>query len=278
MERSRFSEPRPTCKITLFTGEIDVYLALMGEVAVSERLVGILRDPRVRVVVSTGAGVSAESGVPTFRSAGGLWKTFEAEDLATPEAFINHPAEVWEWYEFRRAKIKEVQPNPGHYELARWERYFPRMVLITQNIDGLHHKAGSSQPIELHGNIMMSKCFSCGRPAGEVGLDAQGKIPCCACGGLLRPSVVWFGEALPRNALDQAWDAAQSAEVFFSVGTSGIVQPAASLAAIAQEAGAYLVEINPDETEISYMFDEVSRYPSGVALPAIGERLGIARA
>ncbi len=250
---------------------------MMGEVAVSERLTGIMRNPGVRVVVSTGAGVSAESGVPTFRSAGGLWKTYKAESLATPEAFMENPDVVWEWYEFRRAKIKEVQPNPGHYELARWERHFTNMVLITQNIDGLHHKAGSSQPLELHGNIMLSKCFSCGRNAGEVGLDSQGKIPCCSCGGLLRPSVVWFGEALPHKALEQAWDAAQNAEVFFSVGTSGIVQPAASLAAVAQEAGAYLVEINPDATEVSYMFDEVVRHPSGVALPAIGEHMGIAR-
>jgi NAD-dependent deacetylase len=249
----------------------------MIEVEISERLTEILRNPRARVVVSTGAGVSAESGVPTFRSAGGLWKTYKAETLATPEAFADNPEVVWEWYEFRRAKIREVSPNPGHYELARWERYFPNLVLITQNIDGLHHRAGSSQPIELHGNIMMSKCFSCGRSAGDVGLGKDGKIPHCACGGLLRPSVVWFGEAMPQRELQQAWEAAQSADVFLSVGTSGVVQPAASLAAVAQEAGAFLVEINPEATEVSYMFDEALRHPSGVALPAIGERIGIAR-
>lgn len=249
----------------------------MGEVLVSERLINLLSDPGVRVVVSTGAGVSAESGVPTFRSAGGLWKTYRAEDLATPEAFMRHPEVVWEWYEFRRDKIKEVEPNPGHYELARWEKRYSNMILITQNIDGLHQRAGSLQPIELHGNIMMSKCFSCGRPAGELGRHAEGRIPICACGGLLRPSVIWFGEAMPREALEQAWAAAQTAEVFFSVGTSGMVQPAASLAPVAQESGAYLVEINPEGTEVSYMFDEVIRYPSGVALPAIGEHIGIAR-
>ena len=249
----------------------------MAEVEISERLTEILRNPSVRVVVSTGAGVSAESGVPTFRSAGGLWKTYKAETLATPEAFLDHPEVVWEWYEFRRAKIKEVRPNPGHYELARWEKHFSNLVLITQNIDGLHHRAGSSQPIELHGNIMMSKCFSCGRSGGEVGLDDKGEIPHCSCGGLLRPSVVWFGETMPHTALQQAWRAAENAEVFLSVGTSGVVQPAASLAAVAQEAGAFLIEINPEETEVSYMFDETLRHPSGVALPAIGERIGIAR-
>lgn len=249
----------------------------MGAVTVSERLAGILSDPGVRLVVSTGAGVSAESGVPTFRSHGGLWKTYKAEDLATPEAFMRNPDMVWEWYEFRRAKIREVAPNPGHYELARWEQRFANMVLITQNIDCLHRRAGSLQPIELHGNIMMSKCFSCGRSAGEVGLDEQGNIPQCACGGLLRPSVVWFGEVLPRGEIDLAWRAAESAEVFFSVGTSGVVQPAASLAMVARKAGAYLVEINPEETEVSYMFDEAVRYPSGVALPAIGEQIGIPR-
>jgi NAD-dependent deacetylase len=249
----------------------------MSEVTVSERLAEIMSDPAVRLVVSTGAGVSAESGVPTFRSHGGLWKTYKAEDLATPEAFMRNPDMVWEWYEFRRAKIREVQPNPGHYELARWEKRYRNMVLITQNIDCLHLRSGSSQPIELHGNIMISKCFSCGRSAGEVGLDKDGKIPLCSCGGMLRPSVVWFGEALPRQAIDQAWSAAENAEVYFSVGTSGVVQPAASLAWAAKNAGAYLVEINPEETEVSYMFDEVVRHPSGVALPAIGKRIGIPR-
>jgi len=249
----------------------------MAKAEVSERLAEVLRDFRVRVVVSTGAGVSAESGVPTFRSAGGLWRTFKAETLATPEAFAENPQLVWEWYEFRRAKIKEVEPNPGHHELVLWERHFPNFTLITQNIDGLHRRAGSSKPIELHGNIMVSRCHKCERRAGEAGLGSDGEIPRCQCGGLLRPDVVWFGEPLPQRELQLAWEASEGAEVFISVGTSGIVQPAASLASVAKEAGAFLIEINPDETEISYKFDETLRQPSGIALPALGRRLGIAR-
>lgn len=244
---------------------------------IPDRIIEVLSDRSVRVVASTGAGVSAESGVPTFRSAGGLWKTYRAEQLATPEAFAENPHRVWEWYTYRRGMMASCKPNPGHYELARWERHFDNFTLITQNIDGLHRIAGSSEPIELHGNIKLSRCHECGLAAGEVGLGTDGEIPRCSCGGLVRPAVVWFGEALPRQQLERAWDACQRAEVYLSIGTSGVVQPAASLAAVAKEAGAFLIEVNPERTEVSYIFDEVLCYPSGEILPVIGRRLGIER-
>lgn len=248
----------------------------MKTIEIDRAVLHALENPRTRVVVSTGAGVSAESGVPTFRDANGLWKNFRPEELATPEAFANDPRRVWEWYEYRRGVVRTVRPNPGHCELARWEAHFSDFTLITQNVDGLHRSAGSSQPIELHGNIMTSRCHACGHPAGEVGFAGMGELPRCQCGGLIRPNVVWFGEQLPAGALEKSWEAVQYAEVFLSVGTSGIVQPAASLARLAKSSGAFLIEVNPEDTEVSYMFDAVLRYPSGIALPTLGRRLGIA--
>ena len=248
----------------------------MSTIEIPQAVLDVLADPYARVVVSTGAGVSAESGVPTFREANGLWKNFRPEEVATPEAFARDPRMVWEWYEYRRGVIRGVQPNPGHCELARWERHFGDFTLITQNVDGLHRQAGSTQPIELHGNIMTSRCHECRRNVGEVSFQGTGDLPRCECGGLIRPNVVWFGEQLPAEALEKAWEAAQYAEVFLSVGTSGIVQPAASLAHLAKSAGAFLIEVNPEDTEVSYMFDAVLRHPSGIALPALGRRLGIA--
>jgi NAD-dependent deacetylase len=245
----------------------------MPEIAIDDRIVEILSDHAARVVVSTGAGVSAESGVPTFRDEDGLWSQFRPEDLATPAAFRENPQRVWKWYEWRRGIIRAIDPNPGHIELARWQRLFPNLTLITQNVDGLHRRAGSSEVIELHGNIMLSCCLLCGEDAGGAGPGTDGGSPMCHCGGQVRPSVVWFGEPLPEAALQQAWEASESAEVFFSVGTSGLVQPAASLAFVAKKAGAFLVEINPEVTEISGIFDLVLRGPSGVILPELGQRL-----
>ncbi len=249
--------------------------AAMGEIVISERLVEALTADRVRVVVLTGAGISAESGIPTFRSAGGWWKSYRPEDLATPEAFARDPKTVWEWYEHRRRIVGAAKPNSGHYELARWERHFEKFTLITQNVDGLHRRAGSTQPLELHGNIGLSICHRCRQSKENAGLGPDGSIPCCECGGLVRPAVVWFGEPLPPQTLQLAWDASERADAFLSVGTSSIVQPAADLARIAKQAGALLVEINPEETEMSYHFDEVLRGSAGVVLPAIGRRLGI---
>jgi NAD-dependent deacetylase len=227
------------------------------------------------ILVLTGAGASAESGVPTFRGQGGLWREFRPEELATPEAFARNPKLVWEWYMWRRELVRQASPNYGHYALAALEAEFEEFTLVTQNVDGLHQRAGSRNVIEIHGNIMRSRCFSCGVQTGEVALDEDGQLSGCECGGLIRPDVVWFGELLPPQALKRAWDAAARAQVFLSVGTSSAVQPAAGLADIAGRAGAYLVEINPETTEMSDRFDEVVRAPSGQALPMICRELGL---
>ncbi len=227
------------------------------------------------VVVLTGAGVSAESGIPTFRGQGGLWREFRPEELATARAFEQRPKLVWEWYMWRRELVAKALPNLGHIALAALETKFAEFTLVTQNVDGLHAQAGSRNIIELHGNIMRSRCHDCGSPAGEAALDEDGQLPACGCGGLIRPDVVWFGELLPPEALKRAWEASTRAEVFLSVGTSSAVQPAAGLADMAKRAGAYLVEVNPDTTEMSDRFDEVLRGPSGAILPTLCDELGL---
>lgn len=208
-------------------------------------LVDRLRQAR-HVAVLTGAGVSAESGVPTFRDAQtGLWARYKAEDLATPEAFARDPELVWSWYRMRAELVRRAAPNPAHLALARLETLIPRLTLLTQNVDGLHVRAGSRQVVELHGNILRARCTrDCGRvPYEQLGSDT---VPRCAnCGGLLRPDVVWFGEQLPRAALETAFAAAQECDVFMSVGTSNIVEPAASLPWMAAAAGAVVAVINP---------------------------------
>jgi len=227
-----------------------------------------------RVAALTGAGGSKESGIPTFREAQtGLWAQYEPTELATPHAFRRNPKLVWEWYEWRRGLVRQSQPNPGHYALAQMARKFPKFDLITQNVDGLHQLAGSEDVIELHGNIMRTKCFD-----EEVVVDAwheDGSIPpkCPRCGGLLRPDVVWFGESLPYDAIDRALDAAQLAEVFFSIGTSAVVEPAASLPRLAQQAGALVIEINPDRTPLTPLADFYLQGPSGEVLPRLVEQL-----
>ncbi|MDX1569653.1 MAG: NAD-dependent deacylase [Xanthomonadales bacterium] len=225
------------------------------------------------VAVLTGAGVSAESGIPTFRDAQtGLWSRFRPEDLATPEAFERDPKTVWEWYAWRREQLAEVDPNPGHAALAEMERHFEGVALITQNVDGLHQKAGSSQVIELHGNIRRSICHRTRKPISEAQLaEASGVPPRSphAPDGLARPDVVWFGEMLPARALNDALAACSTCEVFFSVGTSSLVEPAASLAFAAREAGALVVEVNPDATPLSRHADFVLRGKAGEILPQL---------
>jgi NAD-dependent deacetylase len=234
---------------------------------VSRRLIEALRNAR-SVAVMTGAGVSAESGVPTFRDAQtGLWSTFRAEDLATPEAFRRDPKTVWEWYALRREMMKTVEPNPGHRALAELERRVSRFTLITQNIDNLHSRAGSRNVLELHGNIFRTKCF-----AEDTVVDEwleTGEVPprCPKCGSYLRPDVVWFGEMLPTREMAEAVKASQTCEAFFSIGTSGIVYPAAGLAYEAIRHGAFVVEINPDETPLSVHAGAVLTGPSGEILP-----------
>jgi len=223
-----------------------------------------------RVAVLTGAGISAESGVPTFRDAQtGLWAKFKPEELATPEAFRRNPKMVWEWYEMRRQRVHTVAPNPGHFALAEIERRVAEFALVTQNVDGLHQRAGSRRVIELHGNITRTKCFD--EDVVVEGWEARGDVPprCPRCGGWLRPDVVWFGEMLPPEAISAAEQASENCDVFFSVGTSTVVYPAAGLPFAALGAGAVVVEINPDETPLTRQASFVLRGPAGQVLPAL---------
>jgi len=222
------------------------------------------------VAVLTGAGVSAESGVPTFRGEGGLWRNHRAEDLATPGAFRRDPALVWQWYEWRRGLIGACRPNAAHYTLAEMASYFRDFALITQNVDGLHRLAGSRNVIELHGNIWGLRCTRGCRPNWEDRRHPLPEVPprCPDCGGLARPDVVWFGESLPAAALDAAFAAAERCQVMLVVGTSAVVQPAASLPVMALQGGATVVEFNPGTTPLTAVVDEATHAPAAEALPA----------
>lgn len=222
------------------------------------------------VTILTGSGISAESGVPTFREAQtGLWSQYDPESLATPDAFERDPVLVWQWYQWRRDLIGDAKPNRGHLALAELESLIRNCSLITQNVDGLHRLAGSSAVIELHGNIMRSRCVRDGRIVDEI-YDFSEDLPHCPdCGGLLRPDVVWFGEALPRACYHEALIAAKACEIFFIIGTSGIVQPAASLALEARASGAVIVEINIEDTPLTQSSDFVLRGTSGEILPSL---------
>jgi NAD-dependent deacetylase len=220
------------------------------------------------VAVLTGAGISAESGVPTFRGEGGLWRNFRPEQLATPEAFRRDPALVWEWYDWRRGLIDSCAPNAAHGALAEMEAALPDFALITQNVDGLHQAAGSRNVLELHGDIWRMRCTGCGRVSEDRRVPLP-EIPprCPECGALLRPDVVWFGESLPLEVLDAAWAAAARCRLMLVVGTSALVQPAASLPLVALRNGARLVEVNPAETPLSAHAHEILRGPAAAVLP-----------
>jgi NAD-dependent deacetylase len=240
----------------------------MDKYILSKALRSLLKKDK-RVVVLTGAGISAESGVPTFRGENGLWKKFKPEELATFDAFISNPQLVWEWYEYRRKLISEVKPNPAHYSLVKMQRYFENFHLVTQNVDGLHQRAGSEEVIELHGNIKRNKCVGCGQKFEELEISSEEIPPKCRCGGMLRPDVVWFGEMLPQEAMNKASEYSNYCDLFFSIGTSALVYPAASLPLIAKRAGAYLVEVNLERTELSNFADEVFLGKAGEIMPEI---------
>ena len=232
-------------------------------------IIEILKSSQ-RVAVLTGAGISAESGVPTFREAQtGLWSRFDPAELATPQAFHQNPKLVWEWYTWRRELISRAQPNPGHYALAEMETIFSDFTLITQNVDGLHRLAGSHATIELHGDISRTKCsFENQIISDWPETDA---IPpyCPHCGELLRPDVVWFGESLPTEPLEAAFEAASSCQVFLSIGTSALVEPAASLPFVALRNEAAIIEINPQETPLTPLASYSYHHPAGEALPEL---------
>jgi len=232
-------------------------------------LVDVLRAAQ-HVTVLTGAGVSVESGVPTFREAQtGLWARYNPEELATPQAFQRNPRLVWEWYTWRRELVARAEPNSAHLALAELEQLVPKLTLITQNIDGLHQRAGSSGVIELHGNIGRDKCFEEGAVIGSWAETSHVPPSCPRCGAPLRPDVVWFGETLPWDALQTAAAAARTCDVFFSIGTSALVQPAASLPYEALRHGAATVEINPDATPLTPHATYALHGPAGRVLPAL---------
>lgn len=224
------------------------------QLQLNDELLARLGEAR-HIMVLTGAGMSAESGVPTFRDAQtGIWKNFRAEDLATPEAFEANPGQVWQWYEERRATVRAAQPHAGHQALVLLESLVPKLSLVTQNVDGLHQLAGSKNVTELHGNILRSKCHITGRIISSDWLagSAQSVPPSPYIShGFARPDVVWFGEVLPREALESAMNAATQCDFCISAGTTSLVQPAASLPMMSLEHGAALVEINPQETPLS---------------------------
>lgn len=241
--------------------------------------IGALRqavDEAERIVALTGAGISAESGVPTFRGPGGLWRNYSPEKLATPEAFAENPRLVWEWYDWRRSLIRKAEPNAGHRALVELERRKASeaggpsgFTLVTQNVDGLHDRAGSRNVVKLHGDIWWVRCMGCGVEQRNEQVPLENLPPRCACGASLRPGVVWFGEPLPEAAWERAVEASSNAQVFLAVGTSAVVYPAAGLAELAQAAGARLAIVNAEPTPLDAMADWVLPGKSGELLPRL---------
>jgi NAD-dependent deacetylase len=228
------------------------------------------RKPR-RIVVLSGAGMSAESGIPTFRGPGGLWENHRAEELATPGAFSRDPLLVWRWYEWRRELIRKAEPNEGHRAVARLEQNSALQVdVVTQNVDGLHARAGSRNLVEIHGNITQVRCLA-EQDVRDAPEPFQTMPPLCECGSLLRPNVVWFGEALPPGAWETAAELVARADLALIVGTSGVVYPAACLVGFLE--GGRSIEINPAATPLSHTADFVVALPAGEAIPPIADAI-----
>ena len=228
------------------------------------------------VAVLTGAGMSAESGIPTFRGRGGLWRNYSPQDLATPEAFARDPRLVWEWYDWRRGLIAKAEPNPSHRALVELERHKTEapqrresFTLITQNVDGLHDRAGSRNIVKLHGDIWQVRCIGCGKEERNDQVPLSEIPPRCPCGALLRPGVVWFGEPLPQDEWARADRASRSAQVFMLIGTSAVVYPAAGLAELARASGAKVAVINPEPMPLDSSADFVLTGKAGEILPRL---------
>ncbi len=226
------------------------------------------------IVFFTGAGISAESGIPTFRGDEGLWKKFRPEELANFDAFIRNPDLVWEWYQYRRKIVEEAEPNKGHLAISEMENYFDNVIVITQNIDNLHFRAGSKNVYELHGNIERNYCIDCKTFYTHEELnETTGAPKCKLCGGLIRPDVVWFGEPLPQNVYSASEKAARESDICFVVGTSAVVYPAAYIPDAAKSGGSYVVEINIEPTGLSYRVDYSITGKAGEVLPKILEEV-----
>ncbi len=224
-----------------------------------------------RVVVLTGAGISAESGVPTFRGEGGLWRQHRAVELATPQAFARDSDLVWQFYNWRREFLRGLAPNTAHLALARGEARLAELILVTQNIDGLHQAAGSRRIIEMHGNIWWVRCTACGRAREDRTVPLPPRPACPECGGLLRPHVVWFGEQLDPQVLEQIYTAVHDCQLMLVIGTSGVVQPAASLGSQAKSRGAWVAEINLEPTPYSDIYDLSLQGRAGELVPRLFE-------
>lgn len=244
-------------------------------VTIPQNLIFALQEAK-HVVVFTGAGGSAESGIPTFRDAlTGLWERFDAEDLATPSAFRKDKDLVWGWYEWRRMQVLRTQPNPAHIAIAELAKLVPKLTVVTQNVDDLHDRAGSTDVLHLHGSLHSPRCFTCGQPhilppgIPEEPEGGRRLCPpsCSHCGGSIRPGVVWFGEDLPENELHRAFAAAKECDVLFAIGTSGLVQPAARIPALAKQAGAKVVQVNPTSTQLDDVCTWSLRGTAGDVLP-----------
>ena len=238
-------------------------------IQIDKSLIDALRKAE-SIVFFTGAGVSAESGIPTFRGKEGLWNKFKPEELANFNAFMRNPELVWEWYNYRRRIVHEAKPNAAHLTIAEMQNHFKDVTVVTQNVDNLHRRAGSKKIFELHGNIEKNYCINCKKVLNEE-LDFSSGVPKCNCGGLIRPGVVWFGEFLPEDQYLGGEKAAMNAEVFFVVGTSAVVYPAAGLVYTAKASGATIVEINIEETEISSSVNYSYFGKAGEILPKIFE-------
>jgi NAD-dependent deacetylase len=244
------------------------------ERAIPDRVLTSLQQA-TRVAVITGAGMSAESGVPTFRGAGGLWRSFRPEDLATPQAFARDPATVWAWYRWRQRLIADAAPNAGHVALASLQTSRPGWRVLTQNIDGLQQRAGSTAVIELHGSIWRTRCAACAQPGlshADRPDDDTTPLPRCVCGALMRPDVVWFGEPLDSDVLKSAWAIVEEAEAVIVVGTSAVVFPVAALPHAARARNVPVIEVNVEDTPLTARVTHVVRASAATALPAL-ERL-----
>lgn len=224
------------------------------------------------IVFFTGAGISAESGIPVFRGKNGIWNKLKPEELANFDALLRNPQMVLEWYEHRKYIVEESKPNPAHLAISEFQNYFPEVTVVTQNIDNLHKRAGSKTVYELHGNIERNYCTNC-HTFYNNDIQFVDGIPKCACGGLIRPDVVWFGEFLPQDQFNASEKASEDCDVFFIIGTSAVVYPAASLIYTAKAGKAYLIEVNIESTEVSHIVDESYFGKAGEVLPAILEKV-----
>jgi len=237
---------------------------------ISNKTIEKLKQAR-SIVFFTGAGISAESGIPIFRGKDGIWNKLKPEELANFDAFLRNPELVWEWYNHRKQIIHESKPNSAHKAIAEFQNQFTEVKVITQNIDNLHRRAGSRIIYELHGNIERNYCVKCHKFYNEE-FEIKDKVPVCQCGGLIRPDVVWFGEYLPEDQFNASEKAARQCDIFFIVGTSAVVYPAASLIYVAKENNAYLIEVNIEGTEASHLMDESYYGKAGDVLPEILEK------